>query len=262
MLSHLGLYLSLTRNDQKCVFMGKVFGYLFSKNSTDERTQIYQYIWNIGNKQGFNKVQTRKFFSSFQEGKTISESQLEQLFLKSKNIWERDSSNIALFNQMVIILFFDNALTQKERNTFLRIARFMGINESTRNKIFESYITKYHFEYDETSENYFGNADFSEFSSVESVEYTQNDKTNSPEQTQHNNTDLNASVLSAYMMLKIPINATQAEATDCYLQTIQKYKLADSEQQKLSEVGQSKYLNLQLQLQQAWNTVQAHNKWN
>lgn len=235
-----------TGDDKKCELLGYTFGYLIAKNSDLNNPFLYKYIWDTAYSQKFNKTQITGFFSYFNKGKNSDDAFIENLFSECAFIWEKDRSEIALFNILICILFYDNFLTMREKNTFFKIAKWMKIGNQTATQIFNSYLKKYKFIYNEESGNYISTYKFS-----------------SPENNKagHLTGNMDQNIQEAYLFLNIDENASAIEAETAYRNLLKSYVPKQTEIASLPAEMADRYLEICNTIEKAWNLIKQYRHW-
>jgi hypothetical protein len=141
-----------TGSDKKCEFLGYSLGYLTGKNSSLNNHFIYKYVWDLAYSQEFNPVQIESFFKFFNKGKQMQEEDIAALVHSHRGVWDSRTVRMGLFNTLVGILFFDNVLTVREKNTFFKFAKWMKISSTDAEKLLKVFLKKYNFVYREETE--------------------------------------------------------------------------------------------------------------
>ena len=134
-----------TGSDKKCEFLGYSLGYLTGKNSSLNNHFIYKYVWDLAYRQEFNPVQIESFFKFFNKGKQMQEEDIAALVHSHRGVWDSRTVRMGLFNTLVGILFFDNVLTVREKNTFFKFAKWMKISSTDAEKLLKVFLKKYNF---------------------------------------------------------------------------------------------------------------------
>ena len=151
-----------------------------------------------------------------------------------------------MFNILICILFYDNFLTMREKNTFFKIAKWMKIGNQTATQIFNSYLKKYKFIYNEESGNYISTYKFS-----------------SPENNKagHLTGNMDQNIQEAYLFLNIDENASAIEAETAYRNLLKSYVPKQTEIASLPAEMADRYLEICNTIEKAWNLIKQYRHW-
>ena len=222
-----------TGSDKKCEFLGYSLGYLTGKNSS------------LNN----------HFFKFFNKGKQMQEEDIAALVHSHRGVWDSRTVRMGLFNTLVGILFFDNVLTMREKNTFFKFARWMKISSTDAEKLLKVFLKKYNFVYREETETYISTYNFT--GNVGSVAnqyekfFTETD--DAPAMPRE--------ISNAYLFLDIDVNAAPADARRMYTDLAERYKHGSDSSGKLDEEQRKLHREICEHIDRAWNIIREYRNW-
>lgn len=255
LLSSLKKIVYKTGSDKKCEFLGYSLGYLTGKNSSLNNHFIYKYVWDLAYRQEFNPVQIESFFKFFNKGKQMQEEDIAALVHSHRGVWDSRTVRMGLFNTLVGILFFDNVLTMREKNTFFKFARWMKISSTDAEKLLKVFLKKYNFVYREETETYISTYNFT--GNVGSVAnqyekfFTETD--DAPAMPRE--------ISNAYLFLDIDVNAAPADARRMYTDLAERYKHGSESSGKLDEEQRKLHREICEHIDRAWNIIREYRNW-
>lgn len=149
--------------NNKSRFLGYAFGYIFAKNTGLNNEYVYQYIWNFCYLTFSKDLHIKNFFYSFDKGRQLDETQIGLVFKKHQKNFDKYGNKLTLFKQLIMVIFLDSVISQRELNNYYRLGNLFQIKKETLDQILYLSLATYRFDYKAETNTFDTSFDFKNF---------------------------------------------------------------------------------------------------
>lgn len=248
----------LKATDEVIDFVFPILGYYATLTSEPKDLLIYKHIFDVIAELKLLDDQAARAKNLYSKGLNLSESEVKQLLKDHKKYWNNPFDRKKLFGWIAELFFCDNVITSNEQRHFNQLAQILGFSEERTQFLFNRYLRKFGYFYDQGSNSYRNSVNFNEFFSrfFEQMHNAQSGGSYSGgyDYTANREQDL----ASAYRILGIDENTSDAEAKKAYLRLMNRYHPDKAAARGMSEADVEKYKELTQKVQAAWQVVKQH----
>ena len=240
-------------------FVFQLMGYYSTKCGSSDESLRYRHLGDVVDELHLEDQQVSSASSYFNYGKNLTESLVKQMIRDNRRLWAFPLDRRRLFDWVVQLFFCEPVITEQQQLYFSQLGTLLGYTEDQIQYKFKLYLRRYRYFYDQNSRCYRNGFDFNEFFSRFYEQMRTGQGAGGGSYGGYGSTvNREEELASAYRILGIDENTSDADAKKAYLRLMNRYHPDKAAARGLGEEEVAKYKEMSQKIQAAWQIVKQH----
>ena len=249
----------LKPRDEVISFVFQLMGYYSTKCGSSDESLRYRHLGDVVDELHLEDQQVSSASSYFNYGKDLTESLVKQMIRDNRRLWAFPLDRRRLFDWVVQLFFCEPVITEQQQLYFSQLGTLLGYTEDQIQYKFKLYLRRYRYFYDQNSRCYRNGFDFNEFFSRFYEQMRTGQGAGGGSYGGYGSTvNREEELASAYRILGIDENTSDADAKKAYLRLMNRYHPDKAAARGLGEEEVAKYKEMSQKIQAAWQIVKQH----